>query len=120
MDALATISALARGRLMDELSEAMMAVAEDVINTGRKGKVMLNLTISQSTPGEPAVIVVEEIKRTPPKKDPLGAILFIGDREFHRRDPRQEELDFRVVEPTAAKVVTVDDSSTVVAVKDAG
>ena len=118
MDALTTIGALARGRLMEELTEAMMAVAEDVINTGRKGKVTLNLTIAQSTPGEPAVIVVEEIKRTPPKKDPLGAILFIGDREFHRRDPRQVEMEFRVLEPAPAKVVQVDEQSTVVSVKD--
>ena len=36
MDALTTINTLARGRLMEEMCEAMMAVAEDVINTGRK------------------------------------------------------------------------------------
>lgn len=53
MDALGTLQALARGRLMDDLCEAMLVVAEEVINTGRKGKVSLNLTISQATPGEP-------------------------------------------------------------------
>jgi hypothetical protein len=110
MDALATLSALARGQLMDQLTEAMIVVAEEVINTGRKGKVTLNLTIAQATPGEPSVVVVEEIKRTAPKRDPLGAILFIGDREFHRRDPRQPELDFRVVEQPEPEVRNPEDS----------
>jgi hypothetical protein len=114
MDALATLQALARGRLFDDLCEAMMVVAEDVINTGRKGKVTLNLTIAQASPGEPSVIVVEEIKRTPPKKDPLGAILFIGDREFHRRDPRQPEMDFRVLEATPDEVRTPVQTETTV------
>lgn len=119
MDALATLSALARGQLMDQLTEAMMVVAEEVVNTGRKGKVTLNLTIAQATPGEPSVVVVEEIKRTAPKRDPLGAILFLGDREFHRRDPRQQQLDFRVVDDEApSKVVQVDGDSTVVSVQD--
>lgn len=119
MDALGTISALARGRLLDEVSDAMMTVAEEVINTGRKGKVTLTLTISQSAPGEPSVIVTEDLKRTPPKKDALGAMLFIGDREFHKRDPRQEQMDFRILEPPAGKVVEVDEQSTVVTVKGA-
>lgn len=120
MDALGTLQALARGQLFDNLCEAMMVVAEDVINTGRKGKVTLNLTIAQATPGEPSVVVVEEIKRTPPQKDPLGAILFLGDHEFHRRDPRQHELEFRVLDEAPRKVVEVDDQSTVVSVRDAG
>jgi hypothetical protein len=38
MYALGTLQALARGQLFDNLCEAMMVVAEDVINTGRKGK----------------------------------------------------------------------------------
>lgn len=105
---------------MDKLTDAMMLVAEDVINTGRKGKVVLTLGISQASPGEPSVIVVEQIVPTLPKKDPLGAILFIGDREFHRRDPRQPVMDFRVVDQPPDKVVEVDGNSTVVSVKDAG
>jgi hypothetical protein len=98
MDALGTLQTLARGQLFDELCEAMIDVAEDVINTGRKGTVTLTLKLSQATPGEPSVIVAEEIKRTPPKRDPRGAILFIGDGEFHRHDPRQQQLEFRVLE----------------------
>jgi hypothetical protein len=102
MDALGTLQTLARGQLFDELCEAMIDVAEDVITTGRKGTVTLTLRLSQATPGEPSVVVAEEIKRTPPKRDPRGAILFIGDGEFHRRDPRQEQLDFRVVDEDAS------------------
>jgi len=98
MDALGTLQSLARGQLFDELCAALVDVAEDVITTGRKGTVTLTLRLEQATPGEPSVIVAEEIKRTPPKKDPRGAILFVGDGEFHRRDPRQQQLEFRVLE----------------------
>lgn len=98
MDALGTLQALARGRLLDEVCEAMIVVAEEVINTGKKGKVTLVLTIGQASKGEPSVVVTEEIKRTAPLRDPLGAILFVGSGSFHRHDPRQPELDFRLVE----------------------
>jgi hypothetical protein len=99
MDALTTLSSLARGRLLEELSDAMLVVAEEVINTGKKGKVTLSLTITQSAPGEPSVVIAEEIKRTAPLRAPLGAMLFLGEGpEFHRRDPRQPEMDFRVLE----------------------
>jgi hypothetical protein len=98
MDALGTLQSLARGQLFDELCEAMIDVAEDVLNTGRKGTVTLTLKLSQATPGEPSVVVAEEIKRTPPKRDPRGAILFVGEGEFHRHDPRQQQMEFRVLD----------------------
>jgi len=98
VDALGTLQTLARGKLFDELCEALVDVAEDVITTGRKGTVTLTLRLAQATPGETSVLVAEEIKRTPPKRDPRGAILFVGDGEFHRHDPRQQQLEFRVLE----------------------
>jgi hypothetical protein len=113
MDALGTLQTLARGQLFDELCEAMIDVAEDVINTGRKGTVTLTLKLEQASPGEPSVIVNEEIKRTPPKRDPRGAILFIDEGEFHRRDPRQEQMDFRVVEEDAKVRKPSDDPQAV-------
>src|SRR5262249_14621363 len=94
---------------MDEMTEAMMVVAEEVINTGRPGKVTLTLTISQASPGEPTVVVNEDIKRTAPKRPPKGAFLFIGDREFHRKDPRQQQLDFRVVDEPETEVRKADE-----------
>jgi hypothetical protein len=105
MDALGTLQVLAHGELLEELCAAMIDVAEDVLNTGRGGSVTLTLKLSQATRGEPSVIVSEEIKRTPPKKDPRGAILFVGDGEFHRHDPRQQQLEFRVLEEDASQNV---------------
>lgn len=118
MDALTTITSLARGQLLDELTEALLVVGEEVVNTGKPGAVSVTFKLTQTAPGEPSILVEEKIVRKAPQKAARGAILFIGDREFHRRDPRQEELDFRVVEPPPSKVIEVDANSTVVSVRD--
>jgi len=45
------------------------------------------------------VVIAEEVKRTPPKGDPKGAMFYTLDGEMHERDPRQPELPvFRVVD----------------------
>jgi hypothetical protein len=104
----AMLARLGRRQLLEELSEAMYVVAEEVINTGKKGAVTVTFTISQAARGEPQVIINEEVKRTAPKRDPLGASLYLGEGGFYERDPRQQAMDFRVVEGEQAEVRTIE------------
>ena len=99
---------LARGHFIEDLAEALLVVAEEVINTGKKGGVSATFTISQATKGEPSVVINEEIKRTAPKRDPLGKLLYLGEDGFYERDPRQQQMDFTVIESAPAEVRRIE------------
>ena len=100
MDPLAVLQRLGSGHLLDDLHEALTETAQDVVATGRPGRVTLTLTISTKRKDDPLVTVDESISRASPraKSDPLGAIFWALDGALHREDPRQLPLDFRVVE----------------------
>lgn len=101
MDGLNVLQKLGRGHLIDEIHAAILDVAEEVAATGKKGSVTVTLSIARAVPnGDPTLIVVhEEVKRTPPKGDPKGAMFWALDAELHDRDPRSPELpSFRVVD----------------------
>lgn len=105
MDALAIIARLGQGHLLEELADALQRTAEDCVETGQKGTVTLKLIVtSLGGVGDPMVGVSEEISRTAPKRKARGKILYSHEGVLHEHDPRQTEMDFRVVETAPAVV----------------
>lgn len=98
MDAFAVIQRLGSGRLLEELHAALVATAQEVVATGKPGKVTLTLAVSNRSQGDPLVMVDETISRASPKRDPKGAVFYALDGGLHREDPRQIPMVFRTVD----------------------
>ena len=97
MDALATILKLGSGHFIEDLNAELVKVADEVLATGKPGKVTVTLTVGRPQGVEPVVTIMEVIGATMPKRDAEGAFLFLVDGQFHARDPRQAEMEFREV-----------------------
>lgn len=81
------------GELSDRIAELVLAVAE----TGKKGKLQLELTIAPNADGM-TVTVSDKIKVVPPEGERGAAIFFIGENgSLTRRNPAQTELPLRDV-----------------------
>jgi hypothetical protein len=99
MEAISVFLRLGRGNLVNEIHDALLSVAGEVVETGKAGSVTVTLKVSHPSGSDRSLVVVdEEVKRTLPKTDPKGAMFFSLDKELYERDPRQAELQtFRVV-----------------------
>ena len=108
MDALATLQRLGSGRLLEDLHEALLVAAQEVVDTGKPATVTVTLKVSNKSQGDPMVIVDETVSRSSPKRDPKGAFFFAVDGELHRDDPRQPRMDFRSVDPSTGEIREVE------------
>ncbi|OHD25857.1 MAG: hypothetical protein A2Y38_18185 [Spirochaetes bacterium GWB1_59_5] len=104
MDALSVLQRLSQGRLLEELHEALVKTAEEVVATGKPGVVTLRLTVGGSQ-GNPMVAIAEALSRTAPKKESRGAFFFALNGELFREDPRQTRLDFRTVDTSTGEII---------------
>lgn len=102
------IQRLDQGHFSEDLTAAIVAVAEDVVRTGKKGSVAVTFEITQPNAGEPAVIVMDSISRKPPKEAGRGTMAFVIDGELHRNDPRQTSLPVREVDLATGEIVEHD------------
>lgn len=108
------IRRLGNGDLVPELVEALVVTANEVQETGKKGTVTVTFELLVQQVGDPMVIVRDSVKRTPPKRDPRGVLLFAVNGGLHARDPRQVEMDFRLVEPPAPEIREPGDGATTI------
>lgn len=108
LDAINTLQRLGAGHLIDEIFGNLVATCEDVVATGRKGSVSMTLTVQRAVKdGDPTnIVILEEVKRTPPKGVSKGAVLWAFEGEIFERDPKQKPLSaFRVVQtPDGARL----------------
>ena len=110
MDALAAMQRLANGRLLEELYDALVTTAKEVVETGKPGTVTLTLKVSTQSQGNPMVIIGETIARKAPQKDPRGAYFFALDGALHSNDPRQPQLEFRLVDRETGEIRSLDEA----------
>lgn len=114
MDSIAILQRLGGGLLLEELREALIATAEEVVATGKPGSVTLTLKISTKSQFDPFIAIDETLQRKPPGKDARGAWVYALDGDFHRDDPRQTRLDFREIDRETGEIRTRDDRATTV------
>jgi len=98
MDALQVANKLGAGHLLDEMHASLLRVAEDVVATGRDGRVTVTLIVKKPQGPDNVVVVQEAVTTSLPKSLPQGAMYFVDDGQFHERDPRQVEMELRVLD----------------------
>jgi type I site-specific restriction endonuclease len=80
----------------DELSQALQEVVAAVSTEGKAGK--LQLTIAVKPHGDGAVMVMDEVKVTVPKKTKGGSLFFVTpENNLARQDPKQPNLPLREI-----------------------
>lgn len=104
MDALGVLQRLGSGKLLDELHEALVTTAQEVVETGNPGAVTLKLRISTRGQGNALITVEESVGRTPPVRAPKGAILWALDGDLYGQDPRQMKMELRAVDMETGEI----------------
>lgn len=105
---LLVLNRLGGGHTIVELYEALLRVSEEVITTGKKGKVTLELSVHQATQGEPLVTIGEKVRVTVPSRDPKGAFLYVAEGALHANDPRQTTFVIRSIPGGQPELRTVE------------
>lgn len=112
MDPLAILNRIGRGRLLEELTEALAQVADEVVATGKAGSVTLSLKVSTREQGDEMVTITESIGRKLPARAARGGYLYAVDGGLYATDPRQLELPMRVVDQPAAELRSTEITNT--------
>lgn len=103
------IGRIGQGTFLEQLDDALKRVAADVLRSGKKGSVSVTLEITQPQRGMMAVAIMESITLRPPKTAGLGTMAYLGDDgELYQRDPRQEDLPFRMIDTERGDARVID------------
>lgn len=96
------------GRFIDEASDQLSELIRAVNETGKAGKVQLEITVKKATRGG-AMHVTGKVKLTRPAEEPMEAMLFADeDGRLLTEDPNQSRLDLRVVAEKIAELKTIN------------
>lgn len=103
MDALSILMRLGGGRLLEELTDALQRVSDEVVETGSAGSVTLKLAVKPlGRQGDVEIAVEETVSMSPPKRPPHAVMFYAVGGALHADDPRQTRLPFRdVANPNA-------------------
>ncbi|MEM9513681.1 MAG: hypothetical protein AAGA42_02400 [Actinomycetota bacterium] len=77
------------GALNDLLTLELAEIAQSVQLEGKNGKLQLSITLKPESNG---VVVVEDVKATPPKPNPSSFCFVDEDGSLTTRDPKQPQL----------------------------
>jgi hypothetical protein len=81
-----------RGLTQQELSDKLNELAAAVIETGKKGELVLKITMKAA--GEDMVVVTDDVVLKAPKPDRASAIYFADENNnLHRNNPAQASFD---------------------------
>jgi hypothetical protein len=88
------------GDLMEEASEGLRVLSKAVRATGKKGKLIIEVTIAPLTKGRgQAVAILDQVTVKAPQVEREMGIFFVTDEgDLSRNDPRQRELPLTAVE----------------------
>ena len=92
------LAAAHRGDLLDTLDDELREVIDAVRESGKKGKLVVTLSVETSKPGSDIVELEWTSKATAPKAPRTKSLFYDGDGRLHRDDPRQAKLDLREAE----------------------
>lgn len=89
---------LAGGTTHERMTELLAEVVTAVQEIGKPGELSLSLKIKPNGTGG---VAVEDVVKAKNPEAPRGQTLFFTDADggLHRRDPRQQDLPLRQVEP---------------------
>lgn len=84
------LSELGRGVVLDTLTEELAAIVLAVSESGKKGKLVLTVTVA---PNGETVVLSGDVKSTRPRAPAPSSLFFTSaDGSLHRHDPKQPSL----------------------------
>lgn len=94
--ALDVLAELRRGRLQNELSEALHELLSACQDTGKKGQLVLTITVEPKKVGDhetPRVEISDQVTVKRPRRSVLPSTFYLtDDANPVRRDPNQDEI----------------------------
>lgn len=89
-----TLAEIRGGDLVDELTQELRCLVQDVLATGKPGSLTLRLSVKNASKGSGTALLIEDdVKVKPPKPDKGTTFLFATESgELQRNDPRQPRL----------------------------
>lgn len=97
----AAISSADQGQLESDLNRKLIKMVEQVIGTGAKAKLSLELVIEPA--GGAKVEIHGQVKTTEPLVKRNGAYFWFSDGKLTRNNPEQQELPYLRAEPGGAE-----------------
>lgn len=104
MSIIQTLGRLDGGFFIGRATDAEQDLVRAINETGKAGKLTITISIKPATRGG-AMVVRGDIKVNKPTEPPMETMMFANESgELLADDPRQQQLDLRVV-PDAAETV---------------
>lgn len=89
---------LRRGAFIDEMADAIQQVVASVEETGKAGKVIVEIAVAPASKGQGAVKVADKITLKLPALPAGETIMFVTpDNNLVANDPRQSSLELKTV-----------------------
>jgi hypothetical protein len=103
-----TLRALRNGHFIDEASEELARVVNSVAETGKSGKLVIEITVKKAGQGRNSALSVQGSATAKLPKQPVDDTLMFPtpDGNLLTEDPRQQKLDLKVAAVPTADSVT--------------
>lgn len=94
-----TLRQIQRGTLLTELEDELAAVVNAVSESGKAGKLTLEITVKPASKGDTRQLLVDAAVKTKTPKPDAGSTIFFATEggDLLREDPRQFKMDLREV-----------------------
>lgn len=106
MDGLNIVQRLAGGHFMDDLEAMLVKATTEALSTGKEASVTVKLKVKRVS--DITATVEESYGLTLPQTGGKGALFFLHAGGLHAKDPRQPEMELRVVPPLADETKKAD------------
>ena len=99
-----TLRSLRGGVLIDEASEALSELVNAVMDSGKPGKLTLELTLTKASRNSGALVIRDKVTVKRPAEDAFETILYATpEGSLVTQDPRQAQFELRQVEEAPAR-----------------
>ena len=98
-----TVRDLRRGEFLNDCADKLQEVVAGVEDTGKAGKLLIEITIKPASKGQGAVMVADKITVKLPQLPAGETIMFVTpENNPVPNDPRQKDLDLKSVPAATA------------------
>lgn len=103
-----TLRSLRGGVLVDEASDALAELVNAVMETGKAGRLTIELSLTKASRGSGALVIRDKIVVKRPADDVFETILYATpEGSLVTQDPRQATLELKQVEDPAQRPTKV-------------
>jgi hypothetical protein len=103
-----TAREIRRGQFLEECADKMQEVIAAVEESGKVGKLVIEIAVAPASKGQGAVKVADKVSVKLPSLPAGETIMFVtNDNNLVANDPRQTALELKSVESTQAQMRSV-------------